>query len=119
MGLDIIDFNHYNSCSLGMKYLFIFLNLVFVGCVQQPVPVVVVPYLGQGSEVQINPLPHPFNLNGTMPYAVWVDGEKLNLTPKQTQDLTQSLNLEFKQPENTEAIHNGEGWLAPLDLENN
>lgn len=97
------------------------LCFLLVGCtnMSQPMPVVVVPYFSEPSKVQINPLPHPFNLNGIMPYAVWVDGKKISLTPKQTQELTQSLNIEFKQPEDTEAIHNGEGWLAPLDLKNN
>ena len=29
--------------------------------------------------IQVNSLPHPFNLNGRMPYQVWVNGERLKL----------------------------------------
>ena len=75
-----------------------------------------IPSMKEVAEIQINPLPHPFNVNGTLPYAVWVNGEKLILNHVQTQALTKSLNLEFKQPENTAEIHSGEGWLFPLDL---
>lgn len=102
-----------------MKYFYIVCLLGLVGCGQKSVPITIVPPFGASSEVQINPLPHPFNLNGHMPYAVWVNGKRLKLSPKQTQDLADSLNLEFTQPANTEAIHKGEGWLMPLDLEKN
>tara|TARA_Y100000589_G_C27093479_1_gene604944 strand:- start:763 stop:1113 length:351 start_codon:yes stop_codon:yes gene_type:complete len=66
------------------------------------------------SSMQINRLPHPFNLNGENPYAVWVDGKKLNLDKNQVKDLARSLNLKFEQPEDTAQIHNGEGWLFPI-----
>jgi len=67
-------------------------------------------------EIQINRLPHPFNLNGSIPYAIWVDGKKLKLTPKETQALAESLNLKFEQPEDTAEIHSGEGWLFPKKI---
>ena len=38
-----------------------------------------VPSILLNKEIQINRLPHPFNLDGTMPYAVWVDGKRLPL----------------------------------------
>ena len=69
------------------------------------------------AEVQINPLPHPFNLNGTIPYAVWVNGKKLPLSGKEIRDLALSLNLKFEQPKDTAQIHNGEGWQYPLPSE--
>ena len=71
------------------------------------------------AEVQINPLPHPFNLNGSRPYAVWVNGERLPLSSIQIRELAHSLNLKFKQPKDTAEIHNGEGWQRPLDLTKN
>ena len=74
------------------------------------------PSLSELAEIQINPLPHPFNVNGNMPYAVWFNGEKLNLNAHEIRVLAKSLNLRFKQPANTAQIHNGEGWLYPLDL---
>ena len=67
-------------------------------------------------EIQINRLPHPFNLNGSIPYAIWVDGEKLKLNPKETRALAESLNLKFEQPEDTAEIHSGEGWLFPKKI---
>ena len=67
-------------------------------------------------EVQINRLPHPFNLNGSIPYAIWVDGKKLKLNPKETRALAESLNLKFEQPEDTAEIHSGEGWLFPKKI---
>ncbi len=69
------------------------------------------------AEVQINPLPHPFNLNGSRPYAVWVNGKRLALNSHEVRALAQSLNLEFTQPKDTAQIHNGEGWLFPLPSE--
>ena len=71
------------------------------------------------AEIQINPLPHPFNLNGNMPYAVWINGERLALNMHETQALAKTLNLKFKQPEDTAEIHNGDGWIRPLDMNKN
>jgi len=67
-------------------------------------------------EIQINRLPHPFNLNGSMPYAIWVDGKKLKLSPKETRNLAETLNLKFEQPKDTAEIHSGEGWLFPKQI---
>lgn len=69
--------------------------------------------LKESKNIQINSLPHPFNLNGNFPYAVWVDGNRVPLTPGESLALAKSLNIEFKQPNNTAEIHNGEGWLFP------
>ena len=68
----------------------------------------------QLAEVQINPLPHPFNLNGNVPYAVWVNGKRLPLNNAQVKELAYTLDLKFKQPKDTAQIHSGEGWLRPL-----
>ena len=70
-------------------------------------------FLKEAKDIQINSLPHPFNLNGNFPYAVWVDGNRVPLSPGESLALAKSLNLEFKQPNNTASIHNGEGWLFP------
>ena len=66
--------------------------------------------------IQINSIPHPFNLNGSHPYAVWVNGERLPLSGSQVRVLAQSLNLKFQQPKDTAEIHNGNGWQHPLKL---
>ena len=77
------------------------------------------PNILNAGEVQINRLPHPFNLNGRIPYAIWVDGKRVNLNPTQIKVLAQSLNLKFSQPLNTANIHNGEGWVFPYQLNEN
>lgn len=68
------------------------------------------------ADVQINRIPHPFNLNGHRPYVIWVDGKKLNLNPIETRALANSLNLKFTQPKDTAEIHNGNGWQRPLRI---
>jgi len=70
------------------------------------------------AEIQINPLPHPFNLDGHMPYAVWVNGKKLPLNSVETRSLAKALNLKFEQPKDTAEIHSGAGWQFPLFLKN-
>ena len=65
--------------------------------------------------VQVNSLPHPFNLNGSMPYQVWVNGERLPLKGDKAKQIVDLLDLEpFEQPEDTKEIHSGAGWLRPL-----
>lgn len=76
-----------------------------------------IPDITELAEIQINPVPHPFNLNGSIPYVVWVNGKKLKLNHREVRDLASSLNLKFEQPKDTAQIHNGEGWLYPLPLE--
>ena len=72
-----------------------------------------VPNLLKVKELQVNRLPHPFNLNGSLPFAVWADGEKLNLSSSQTKELANYLGIKFEQPADTKEIHSGEGWLYP------
>ena len=77
------------------------------------------PNILKARNVQVNRLPHPFNLNGRIPYAIWVDGKRVNLNHTQIKVLAQSLNLKFSQPLNTAKIHNGEGWIYPYQLNEN
>lgn len=68
--------------------------------------------------VQVNSLPHPFNLNGSMPYQVWVNGERLPLNSERAKEIVSLLDLEpFEQPKDTAEIHNGAGWLRPLQVQ--
>ena len=69
------------------------------------------------ADIQINSIPHPFNLNGNMPYAVWVDGRRLALSMQETQSLAKSLNIKFTQPKDTAEIHMGNGWQRPLETD--
>ena len=64
--------------------------------------------------VQVNSLPHPFNVGGNMPYQVWVNGERLPLNSDKANRIVDLLDLKpFEQPKNTAAIHNGAGWMFP------
>lgn len=74
------------------------------------------PSLSEVSDIQINPIPHPFNLNGLYPYAVWVDGKRLRLNRNELNNLVVYLDLKFSQPKDTEKIHKGEGWVYPLKI---
>ena len=66
---------------------------------------------------QVNSLPAPFNINGTMPYQVWVNGERLPLKSKQADKIVELLDLgEFQQPADTAELHGGAGWITPLPI---
>jgi hypothetical protein len=68
--------------------------------------------------IQVNKLPFPFNVDGTMPYQVWVDGKRVPLKSEQADQIVDALDLakgkEFVQPDNTAEIHAGAGWIFPL-----
>jgi len=70
------------------------------------------------SRVQINPIPHPLSLDGEIPFAVWLNGERLELSNSQIKDLTQFLDIKYEKPKDTFEIHSGAGWLKPLPLKN-
>ena len=63
--------------------------------------------------IQVNRIPHPFNLNGRLPFQVWVDGERVPLNMIEVQDMIEVLDIEFTQPEDTKEIHSGAGWIFP------
>lgn len=65
----------------------------------------------------MNSLPAPFNLNGNMPYQVWVNGERLPLNSIKAGQIVEVLDLgEFVQPEDTAEIHKGVGWITPFPV---
>ena len=63
--------------------------------------------------IQVNRIPHPFNLNGRLPFQVWVDGERVPLNINEVQDMIEVLDIKFTQPEDTKEIHSGTGWIFP------
>jgi len=75
-----------------------------------------IPSASELVDIQVNPIPAPFNLNGSMPYAIWVNGKLLPMSPKLSTDVARALNLKFTQPKDTAKIHSGEGWLYPLKV---
>lgn len=82
-------------------------------------PPAFIPNISEIKELQINRLPHPFNLDGALPFAVWADGERLSLNGKQAKELASYLGIEFTQPPNTAEIHNGQGWIYPYPTKQN
>ena len=63
-------------------------------------------------EIQINPVPHPFHM--MMPYAVWINGERVQMPRKDIILIAKELNLSLDPPDNTAELHNGAGWQKPL-----
>jgi hypothetical protein len=68
------------------------------------------------TEVQLNRVPHPFSINGSFGFVVWVDGQRLNLNSLQLKELTDFLEINYERPKDTQEIHGGEGWLVPLNV---
>ena len=118
-----------------MRVLICSLSLAFFGCSQNrtetssffdapppPPPPNILPdtappkYIPQFENIQVNTIPHPFNINGRMPFAVWVDGQKLPINSKESKAIVQALDIKFKQPKDTAQIHRGEGWLYPKKI---
>lgn len=71
------------------------------------------------SEIQINRIPHPFSINGEIPFSVWVDGKRSQLNNTQIKVLARSLNIKYEEPSNTAKIHSGEGWVYPFKTSDN
>jgi hypothetical protein len=64
--------------------------------------------------IEINSVPHPFNLGGYEPYVVWVNGQRINLTLNQKKDLINIIKAENIKPVSEADLHSGDGWLHPL-----
>ena len=68
------------------------------------------------TEIQINAVPKPLDMNGFYPYVVWINGKHSGLNPGQAKALAQALNLPLHEKPTHYAIENGDGWLRPLPL---
>ena len=68
------------------------------------------------TEIQINSVPKPLDIDGFYPYMVWVNGKPSGLSPGQAKKLALALGLPISQTPTHYAIQNGEGWLRPLSL---
>ena len=68
------------------------------------------------TEIQINAVPKPLDINGLYPYMVWVNGKHSGLSPGEAKALAQALNLPIHEKPTHYAINNGDGWLRPLPL---
>lgn len=68
------------------------------------------------TEIQINSVPKPLDIDGFYPYMVWVNGEPSGLNPGQAKALAIALGLPIHEKPTHYAIENGEGWIRPLSL---
>lgn len=75
-----------------------------------------VPNTARLSQVQINEIPHPFNLNGHIPCVIWVNGKRLNISPQEAQKLAQAVDLSSREKIHASKLHSGEGWIKPLSV---
>lgn len=73
-----------------------------------------IPNFSDFKQIQINNVPHPFDINGHLPCSVWINGKKADLTPQQAQSLAKILNLKSYPVIDNEKLHEGIGWLQPL-----
>jgi len=64
--------------------------------------------------IEINEVPHPFNLNNTNQYIVWVNGKRVGIKNEDKQALITLVGARNITPVSDEDIHNGNGWLRPL-----
>ena len=64
--------------------------------------------------IEINKVPHPFNLNNFNEYIVWVNGKKVSMQRDQKNALIALVGARNITPVSDADIHNGDGWLRPL-----
>jgi hypothetical protein len=89
--------------------------LFLIGCAKKP-PADYIKYANTPTtEIQINPIPHPLNIDGMLPYVVWIDGKRANLNPREVRKLALSLDLPLNV-RGTPEMHAGAGWLEPHNL---
>ena len=67
-------------------------------------------------EVQVNRIPHPLSLDGRHGFALWVDGIRFPINSHQNVELARFLDINYTRPNNTKDIHDGKGWLYPLNV---
>ena len=125
---------------MKMRSLYIIFLLFFVGCESSKIEVANIdfdkleappppplmlpttpapnftPNIVKLSEVQINEIPHPFNLNGHIPCVIWVNGKKLNISPLEAQKLAKAVDLTSRPKIHASKLHSGEGWIKPLSV---
>ena len=72
--------------------------LIFSGCSQT-----------QTQVIEINSVPPPFDVNGVMPYVVWVNGSRVDMPKKDIIALVNKIGKENIKRADTGDIHRG--WL--------
>ena len=57
--------------------------------------------------IEINSIPHPFNVNGIHPYVVWVNGQRVDLPRDEVLSLINKIGAENIKPPSNKDIHLG------------
>ena len=74
------------------------LVLLFSGCVNKAPKV-----------IEVNSIPFPFNVNGTQPYVVWVNGRRVDMAKKDIMVLVDKIGKDNIKGADPADIHRG--WL--------
>jgi len=59
--------------------------------------------------IEINSVPFPFNINGTQPYVIWVNGRRVNMPHKDIKSLVNKIGKDNIKRADLKDIHRG--WL--------
>ena len=99
-----------------MKFILLSIALLLVGCNHHnKIKVEGVDYPSLPPHViEINDVPHPFNLNNYNSYIVWVNGKRVDIPLEKKNALIALVGAKNIAPVSDEDIHNGDGWLRPL-----
>jgi hypothetical protein len=74
-----------------------------------------VPKFNKLYNIQINSIPHPFDIDGNFPYVVWLDGERVNLSFNESANLVKILKTK-KPTRSANNIRSTNGWQRPYVL---
>jgi hypothetical protein len=74
------------------------LVLLFSGCAKKAPKV-----------IEVNSIPFPFNVNGTQPYVVWVNGRRVDMPRKDIMGLVDKIGKDNIKGADPSDIHRG--WL--------
>jgi hypothetical protein len=93
---------------------FIFLPILFLagGCLSQTATTKVLESLGPGPVlIEVNSVPHPFDLNGRAPYVLWVNGVRIDVSNEDLSYFISRIGADNIKPTESQDIH--QGWLWP------
>ncbi len=74
------------------------------------------PFANHSHEIQINSIPPPLDLNGKLPFSVWLNGKQLTLDSEKLKEVKKILGIKEENPNSIAGIHSGMQWLKPRNL---
>jgi hypothetical protein len=95
-----------------MKCILLPILLLASGCLSQTATTRVLESIGPGPILmEVNSVPPPFDLNGRLPYVLWVNGVKVDLPRGDLAYLVSKIGAGNIKPIEMQDIH--QGWLWP------